>query len=256
MKSMKKILPIALLNLTQGIREKTFWLTGFFFLFLLIFSSFLGELSIGEKEIVLRSVMLSSIEISGLLLIIFGLVFSFYREKDSRLQEVYLSYFSPTNYLTGKLLGFISICFIYIFIASILGTIVFLLNKVFLWQLFLGSYGIFLKLSIFCSSCLLFSAMFSSPLFASIVTIFFYVGSELSYNALKIANLSENILMKIFLKASYHLLPNVDKINLKSIVIYGESVPLSHLIHITVYAFLYCAFCLALTIFVFKKKEH
>lgn len=253
---MKKIIPIALLNLIQGTREKTFWLSGFFFVFLLIFSSFLGQLSIGEKEIILRSVMFSSIEISGLLLIVFGLVYSFYREKDSRLAEVYLSYFSPANYLTGKLLGFVSICFIYIFITSILGTAVFLLNKVFLWQLFLGSYGIFLKLSIFCCSCLLFSSMFSSPLFASIVTIFFYIGSELSYSASRIANIFENTAIKIFFKSIYYILPNVDKINLKNVVIYGNTPSLAHLINITLYTFFYCAFILLLTIFIFKRKEH
>jgi hypothetical protein len=61
---MFKILSITILNTKQGIREKTFWVAGFFFLFLLVFSLFLGELSIGEKEVVLRNVSLSSIEIS------------------------------------------------------------------------------------------------------------------------------------------------------------------------------------------------
>lgn len=253
---MSKIFSIILLNLKQGIREKTFWIAGLFFLFLLGFSVFLGELSIGEKAVVLRNVSLSSIEISCLLLIVFGLVLGFYREKDTRLKEVYLSYYSCANYLAGKLIGYILLCLIYVFLTSLITGLILFLNNAFLWKFFIGSLGIFLKLSIFCSICLLFSSLFNYPLLASLTTIFVYVASELSYNALRIVKVSKNDFAKVFIKFLYHLLPNADKIDLKLNAIYGQIPQIWILFGIVVYVLLYILFSYFLTLFVFLRKEH
>lgn len=253
---MFKFLSIILLNTKQGIREKTFWAAGLFFLFLLGFSLFLGELSIGEKEVVLRNVSLSAMEISCLLLVVFGLVWGFYREKDSRLKEVYLSYFSCANYLIGKLIGNIVICLIYVLLTSLIAGFILILNNAFLWSFLLGSFSIFLKLSIFCSICLLFSSLFDYPLLASISTIFAYVASELSYSALKIVSVSENDFARLFLKSLYHLLPNADKIDLKINAIYGFCPHFYFLASITLYVFVYILFSYFLTLLIFLRKEH
>lgn len=253
---MRKFLSIAVLNVKQGIRQKTFWVINLFFLFLLMFSAFLGELSIGEKSIVLKSISLSSIEISCLFLIIFGLVYNFYREKDSRLQEVYLSYVSPLNYIGGKLAGYIFICLIYILLTSILAGIILLLNKSFHWNFFVGSYGIFLKLSLFCGICLIFSSFFDSPLLTSIVTLFTYVTSEFAYSAVKIVNVSESVFTKLFFKFLYHLLPNADKIDLKINAIHGENISWFLLGSITAYALIYILLTFFITTFIFLGKEH
>ena len=253
---MLKLFSIILLNVKQGIREKTFWVVGFFFLFLLGFSLFLGELSIGEKEVVLRDIALSSIEISCLFLIVLGLVYDFYREKNTRLKEIYLSYFSHAIYLGGKLIGYIFICLIYVLLASLLASLILFLNRAYLWQFFLGSYTIFLKLSIFCGICLLFSSLFEYPLLASISTILTYIASELSYNALKIVNVSKNIFIKIFLKSVYHILPNADKIDIKYCVIYGETPSLHFFANITLYVIIYLLFLYFLSVLIFRGKEH
>lgn len=253
---MFKFLSITLLNVKQGIREKTFWTAGLLFLFLLGFSLFLGELSIGEKEAVLRNVSLSSIEISCLLLVVFGLVWGFYREKDTALKEVYLSYFSCANYLTGKLIGYLFICLIYVSLTSLIAAFILILNNAFLWSFFLGSLGIFLKLSVFCSICLLFCSLFDYPLLASLTTIFVYIASEFSYNALKIATVSKNGFTRIIIKFLYHLLPNVDKIDFKINAIYGQVPQFCLLVGVTFYVLLYILFSYFLTFFIFLRKEH
>jgi len=253
---MSKIFSVILLNLKQGIREKTFWIAGLFFLFLLGFSVFLGELSIGEKAVVLRNVSLSSIEISCLLLIVFGLVLGFYREKDTRLKEVYLSYYSYASYLAGKLIGYILLCLIYVSLTSLITGLILFLNNAFLWKFFIGSFGIFLKLSIFCSICLLFSSLFDYPLLASLTTIFVYVSAELSYSALRIVTVSKNDFAKIFIKFLYHLLPNADKVDLKINAIYGQIPQVCLLFGIVFYVLLYILFSYFLTLFIFLRKEH
>lgn len=253
---MIKLLSIALLNVKQGVREKTFWVVSLFFLFLLVFSAFLGELSIGEKEVVLKTVSLSSIEISCIFLIIFGIVFSFYREKDSRLQEVYLSHVSAMSYLGGKLLGYIIICFIYVLFSSFLASLILLSNKAFHWSIFLGSYGIFLKLSLFCSICLIFSSFFDYPILASILTFFTYITTEFAYSAVKIVTMSGSALSRVFIKFIYHLLPNADKIDLKIKAIYAEDISWFFLANITLYTVIYILFAFFFTTFIFMGKEH
>ena len=214
---------IASLNTLQGIREKSFWVAVLFFIFLLLFSVFLGELAIGEEVIVLRNISLCAIELSGLLLIVFGLVYNFYREKESRLKEVYLSSFSPLTYLAGKLLGFILLCALYILLTLLLSIFILTLNSAFDWYIFLGGYGIFLKLSIFCGLALFFCSLFEYPTLTSLATLFTYIGSELSSSALKIVSVSKSIFTQFLFQLLYHILPNADKIDLKTKAIYAEN---------------------------------
>lgn len=253
---MRKIFSIVLINVRQGIREKTFLGVAFFFLFLLGVSLFMGELSIGEKEVALRNISLSAIEVSCLFLVVLGIVNNFYREKETRLKEVYLSYFPQGSYLAGKLIGYILICCIYIFMASVLAGIILAVNKAFIWQFFLGSWGIFLKISLFCSICLLFSCVFDYPLLAALSTVFAYVAAEFSASALKITTVSNNAVTKIWMKALYHLVPNSDKIDMKYQAIYGHTLPVYFLGYVSLYVLIYILFAFSLSVLVFSKKEH
>ena len=70
---MRKIIYFALLTVKQATREKAFRLGWFLLLLLSGFALFLGELAVGEKEVVLRNAQFSFIEFSGLLMILFGL---------------------------------------------------------------------------------------------------------------------------------------------------------------------------------------
>ncbi len=252
---MLKIVSLTYLNVTNGIREKTFWTVGFLFIFLLGFSLFLGQLSIGEKDVVLRSVSLSFIELSGLLLIVFGLTFNFYREKDTRLDDLYLSSFSQANYLAGKLFGNIIVCFIYVLITSLIVGLFLVINNSFFWIFFIGPLSIFLKLAVFVSICLLLSSFFNHYLLASIATVFAYVASEFSYSAFRIADISKSLYTKYLLKSVYHLLPNVDKLDLKTNAVYGDPLSLSYLVNIFAYVLIYITFSFLLALWIFSKKE-
>ncbi|MDD5729550.1 MAG: hypothetical protein PHN57_00265 [Candidatus Omnitrophica bacterium] len=253
---MLDIFSVALLNTKQGVREKTFWVIAFFFAFLLAAALFLGELSIGEKEAALRDISLSSIEISCLVLIVFGLVINFYREKETRLKELYLSYFSQASYLTGKLLGYIFICFMYVLVTTLLAGVLLFFNHAFNWQIIAASYSIFLKLSIFSAVSLLFSALFDYALLASLATFFFYIASEFAYSAVKIVSVTKNEAARFFIQFIYYALPNVEKVDLKYQAIYGQPVSFFHLSKVSAYVIIYILFCLSLAVLAFRSKEH
>lgn len=251
---MKKIFFLTLLNFKVALKEKTFWVIGLLLLFLMSFSFFLGQLTLGEKGMILKAAGLSVIELTALLLIIFGFIFNFYKEKETRLQEVYLSHFSSLTYLGAKLAGYILVCFFYILIAFVFLTLV--LRGSFDLYLLSGVYGIFLKLSIFSGLALLFSAVFNYPLLSAGLLFFTYIGAELAYGAYRFAEFAETALGGFFLRGVYYLLPNADKLDFKYLAIHSQAVEPSVYLFVFAYTVIYILFCFFLANLFFSIKEH
>ncbi len=252
---MRKSFSIASITLTQGIRNNTFWIAALLFFSLILVSFFLKVLAIGHKAVMLRNFGLSAMEISALVLVVYGFVFSLFRDKENRIQSVYLTYVPSSSYLSGKLFGHSILVFIYLSIASILCSALLIYENAFNWIFFFGVYSIYLKLSIVCSFCLLFASLFSSPVFASLMSFFTYLASELSAYPLLLMKTSSNALILGFYRVLYHLLPNFDKIDLKYQSIWDQTIPYSYLVESSVYALVYSYLVYRLSLFFFANRE-
>lgn len=253
---MRKILAVAFLNFKQEIKEKFFFGVVFFFIFFLSLCLLLGKLSVGESEKVLRNAGLAGIELSALILVIFSFTFSFYKEKDSRILEIYLSNFSRSAYISGKLGGYFLICLFYLILSGLGYIFLLLFYNAFLWQPIVGLYPLFLKLSIIISFCLVFCCLFSSPLIALLCSLFLYLGSEMAYPALKIITLGANKTQIALFKCLYYLLPNMDKLDIKSLVVYGELPPVSFFLLISLYTLIYILLLWLIARFIFLRREY
>lgn len=252
---MRKSLSIALISVLQGIRAQTFWITGLLCASLLAMTFFLRVLAIGEKAVILRSLCLSSLEISAILLIVFGFAHGFSRDRDSRLQSIYLTNVSNLQYLLGKLLGGCLLVFLYVFLTSMGSIPLLYAEKALTWSFFLGGYSIFLKLCIFAAFCLLFSCLFSSPVLASLLTVFMAIASEFSSHALSLMATTQNESIRLFYRCVYHLLPNVDRLDLKYQAMYEKSVSVWYLGEITVYAIAYSGMLFILAWGLFSRQD-
>lgn len=253
---MKRIASVALLNFRQAIRDKLFLGVVFFFIFFLAFCALLGKLSPGETGKVLRNAGLAGIELSALILVIFSLTFSFYKEKDSRILEIYLSNFSRSAYISGKLGGYFLICLFYLILSGLGYIFLLFFYNAFIFQPIVGLYPLFLKLSIIISFCLVFCCLFSSPLIALLCSLFLYLGSEMAYPALKIIILGANKAQIALFKCLYYLLPNMDKLDIKSLVVYGKLPPVSFFLLISLYTLIYILFLWLIARFIFLRKEY
>ena len=253
---MKKILAVAFLNFKQATREKLFWGVVFFFIFFLIFSLLLGELSIGERQKVLRNAGLVGIELTALILVIFSFIFSFYREKEGHILEIYLSNFSRLAYITGKFLGYLFILGFYLILSGLGYIFLLFLSDAFLWQTIVGLYPLFLKLSIIVSFSLIFCCLFSSPLIALLSSLFLYLGCEMAHPALQIIMLGENRLRIGLFRFLYLLLPNMERLDIKSMVVWGRLPPLNFFFLTSIYAFIYILFLWMITRFIFLRREY
>lgn len=252
---MRKSLSIAFLNLFQGIRTQSFWVTGLLGGLLVGAAFLLRVLAVGERAVMLRAICLASMEISSLLLVVFSFANTYHREHESRLDAVYLTYVSSREYLQGKLWGIWMLLFLHLSGTALLGSALLLADQAFSGIFLVGGYSIFLKLAILCSFSLLFSCLFESPVLASLITIFVYLAAEIAGFTLSLMSEAQNPILRWLYRIMYHLLPNADKIDLKYQGIRGLPVPVEYLGEITLYALAYslAVFCLAW--WVFSRKE-
>lgn len=253
---MREVFAVARLNLKQGIREKLFFGVIFFFTSFLAFCVLLSELSVGESEKVIRSAGLAGIELSGLILVIFSLIFSFYRERDSRILEIYLTHFSRGRYISGKLIGYLLILLIYLVLAASGYALILLLHQAFAWQIIAGIYFLFLKLSIVIGLTLAFACLFSSPAIAILCSFFSYFAAEAASSTLKIILLQGNPFQIMVFKGFYYCLPNMDKLDIKALAAHGRVPDLRFFLlgSIYTYAYLICLWLAAR--YIFLKKEY
>lgn len=253
---MREVFAVAQLNFKQEIREKLFYGVVLFFVSFLAFCVLLSKLSVGESEKVLRSAGLAGIELSGIILVIFSLIFSFYRERDSRILEVYLANFSRGQYISGKFIGYLLILLIYLVLASAGYALILFLHQAFAWQIIAAIYFMFLKLSIVIGFALAFACLFSSPVIAILCSFFSYFTAEAASSALKIILLQGNLFQVIVFKGFYYCLPNMSKLDIKALVAHGRLPDLNFFLLGSLYA---CAYLICLWLvarYIFLKKEY
>lgn len=253
---MKETIAVAILNFKQGTREKIFFGVIFFLVFLLALTFFLGVLAIGETEKVVRSAGIAGLEISGLLLILFSFTLSFYKEKETRILQVYLSYFSAPSYLIGKALGYFLITGFYLVIGSIGWAIILYFNNAFTWNIFPAVYLTFLKLIIVVSINLLLATLVASPTLALLGTLFIFYTSEVCAQALQLVVAKGFDLQVWIMKTIYFILPNMDKLHIKSDIAYGEIPELSFFVLSSAYSFAYVGFIFLVSVTIFSKREY
>jgi hypothetical protein len=253
---MKKFFSISFLNFLETAKDKFFFGIIFFFIFYLAFCIFLGKLSVGHADKVLRDAGLAGIELSAIILIVFSFVLNFFREKENRILEVYLSNVSRSTCISGKIAGYILLSFFYLCFSALgFGAALWLYNS-FTKAVFLAVYFIFLKTAIIIGFAALFSCLFSSAVLALLCTLFVYIGSEMLPSAVSIIEAYGNNVQKIFVKALYLFLPNMDKIDIKALAVYGKFPTWEQISWITFYCLLYTLFLWLINLFIFRRKEY
>ncbi len=253
---MKKLISIAFLNFKQAIRDKFFIGVILFFIFYLSFCLLLGELSPGHEHNVLRNIGLVGIELTTVILIIFSFTVSFFKEKDTGLLELYLANYSRLIYISGKILGYLFIALFYLMFSALAYLFILNLYAASHIALFVAIYPLFLKIAIIiCFTCL-FSCLSSTATIALLCSLFLYAGSELMPVALEIVKNQNHLGQERMLKIIYALLPNMDKLDIKYLAVYGELPSLEYFFWITLYTFIYTLFLSLITVFIFQKKEY
>ncbi|MDD3296534.1 MAG: hypothetical protein PHU64_04145 [Candidatus Omnitrophica bacterium] len=253
---MKKIFSLALLNFKEAARDKFFFGVIFFFFFYLGFCAFLGKLSVGYSLKVLQDAGIIGIELTAVVLVTFSFIFGFFREKESRIIQVYLSNFTPLEVVTGKILGYAALSFFYLVFAGAAFCLISTFYGKFLPLILAALYPIFLKMLIIVCIASLFSTLFSSSTVALLAALFVYLSSEALPSALAITNAYGGMLQKKLLRAIYFILPNADKFEINNKIFYSGLPTAGYFIWITLYSLVYIFIVWLINLFVFQKKEY
>ncbi len=253
---MKGTMSISLLNFKQATKDKFFLGIAFFFVLYLAFSILIGNLSVGHGDKALRNAGLVGIELTTIMLIVFSFTFSFYREKDSRILEVYFSNFRRAPCMNGKIIGYALLSLIYLLFSGLAYAGILSLYGAFDFATLTALYPIFLKTIIMICFTSIFASLFSSSTMALLSSFFIYIASEFAPSALKIISTYGAELQRKLIKILYFFLPNMDKLDIKTLTVHGTLPPKSYFLWITVYAFVYILFLWLINLCIFQRKEY
>lgn len=244
------------LNFKQALRDKFFLGAAFFFFFYLVFCLLLESLSPGESEKVLRNAGLSGIELTAVFLSVFSFTFSFHREKETRILEVYLTDFSRASYMTGKLLGYLLAALLYIiFCAAGYGAIL-IARGAFHPACIVALYPVFLKTALVIGWTSVFSCLFEPWMVSLLCSFSVYIAVELLPAALKIISTYGGAFEKSLIQVLRAFLPAFDILDIKAASVYGQLPPGRFFLLVSLYAVIYGLFLWTINLFIFRKKEY
>lgn len=264
---MNKIWTIAMNTYKEAVRNKVFYIILVFAIGLLMMSTVLATLSLGEDDRIIKDLGLSAINLFGLLLSVFVGVNLIFDELDKRtIYTIISSGATRYQFLLGKFLGFFITITINIIIMGFL-----LCCLIVFWS----SGGVFgsglpavilaillmlFEMMIIISFALLFSS-FSTPVLSAFLTFVCWIIGHMSEDLLEWAKqLGErdgSVMMANFLNGLYYIIPNLELYNIKNQVVYSEDIgSLAYTVVMHPFAaILYTAILLIITILTFNWRD-
>lgn len=222
---------------------------------LIVFSYFLGEVSLYQNVKVVKDVGMATISLFGVFVAIFLGVTSLYRELQLRtIYTIVSKPISRAEILIGKYLGMIAV------VAAVV-----VLMTVFLWMItfvleqridfgILPAIGlIFVELAVVAAISILFSS-FSTPFLSGAFSFGFFLIGRVSYELGQFGERSKNELFKFFATGVQKVL-DFESFNLRTEVVHGMKVYSSDFWFPTFYGIALIAVCIFVSLLLFQKRD-
>lgn len=256
---MRRAGAVALNTFREAVRDRVLYNLVFFALLMMAAAIFVGQISIGIEEMVIKSLGLTAISVIGLLIAVFIGVGLVYKEMDKR--TLYALLAKPVRrweFLLGKFAG-LALTLAVNTLAMAAGLFLVLLYvKHHLERadavLFVAIYFILLKLMLVVALALLFSC-FSTPLLAILYTSAFYVVGLFVLEIRTFGITLTSPAITVFTRGLSYLLPNFENFNVMAAAAHGRTVPGTLIAQNTGYAILYSAVVLLIATAVFSRRN-
>jgi len=251
-----KVIILAINTFKEAARSKVFYLLFFMGVLFAVNAKFISMLTVGNEARVTLELGLSAIQIFITLIAIFTGINLVYKEIDKR--TIYNILSKPLHryhFIFGKFLGLMTTL-----LAALLGMgalfllFLMLVGGAITPQLLLFFAMLFCELAIVVAISLLFSS-FTTPILATIFTITTYVIGHILWTYNQFKGLITDPISKIVVKFVYYLLPNLEKFNLKSLVVLQSPVNPTIMVMNVLYALVYTSALLLLSLIIFSKRE-
>lgn len=252
---MNKILVIAKNTFKEAIRDRILYAILAFAILFIASTILLGSLSLGEDIKVIRDFGLAGIYIFGLIITIFLGTTLIFKEIERRTIYIVLSKpVSTYQVIVGKFLGlFASVLLTIILMAGVYLIIVASKGGGFDSRGLLAVVFELFEIMVFISLTILFSS-FAKPFSAMIYSVLIvFIGHSLSL----LTKYGDKIggIFKFLSVILYYLLPNLEKFNIRNLVIHSQNISLTQIILAFFYALLYSSILLILANSALKRQE-
>ncbi len=239
----------------ESVRDKVFYALFAFAFITITFTLFLGSISLSEDVHVIRSLGMAGIYLFSILITVFLGTALMYKEIERRTLYFILS--KPVTHaqvVVGKFLGlFASVALSTLGMTAVyLATVLYAgggFDRLALLAVFFEilELGLLIALSIFFST-------FAKPLAGAVYAILvIYIGHSLGM----LAAVSEKsgVLAHRFIQVLYYLLPNLEKFNIRDLVLYNQAPSLSATLAVVLYAAVYATILLCGGTLLLKRRE-
>lgn len=250
-----KIIYVAFNTFKEAVRDKILYTLVFFAVVIIISSTLLSSLTIGEQTRIIKDLGLASMSLFGLVITLFMGINLVYKEVDKR--TIYPIIAKPvrrSSFLLGKYFGLLSTLIVEIGIMSFVLVVVISLFETLNLELWKAIYLIFIELAFVTAVVLLFSS-FSTPILSGFFTLGIYIIGHLSKLFHMLGEKSESDILKYSVKALYYIMPNLEKFNIKSQVTHNIIVSHEYIMSTSLYALVYITLLLLFSVILFERRD-
>lgn len=256
---MRRAAAVALNTFREAVRDRVLYNLVFFALLMIVSAIFVGEISIGVEEMVIKSLGLSAISVIGLLIAVFIGVGLVSKEMDKR--TLYALLAKPVRrweFLLGKFGGLVLTLAVNAMAMAVglLAAVLYVKRHLESFDaiLLVAIYFILLKLMLVVALAMLFSC-YSTPLLAILYTIALYIAGLFVENIRTFHSTTTGAGPSPLMVVLSYLLPNFENFNVMAAAAHGRAIPASLILQNTAYAAVYCAIVLLVAVAVFSKRN-
>lgn len=248
---MQKIYLIATNTFREIIRDKILYTLFIFAVLMILSANLLSTLSMNQETKLKIDFGLAMIEIFNIIITLFVGSSLVFKEVEKKL--VYFLFSKPisrTQFILGKFSGLSAVLFLLNLIMLVVFLIIAGFNPVYL----LVVSFIFLQ-SLFVLAVIFFFSTFTSPIITMVASLLVYVIGQITINLKMFALHNGGAVFKTLANGIYYLMPNLNLLNLKNLVIYEIHLSMVSLSYTVLYVCLYIVLLLLLTVQIFRKQE-
>lgn len=254
---MKTILTLAKNTFRETIRDRILVSTWFVILAIILFSLFIGSISHDNSIRIITNFGVTAIYLLQVFIAIFVGSMLIYKEIERK--TFYLIIPKPVSRLAiilGKCLGLIATTTLVTFLSTAFLIIVLTLSggSSYIEGILLSTFLGLLEATVLILISLLFSSL-TSPVLAFLSTIVIYLAGHAGSIFEYIFMTTATPIIAGIMKTIYYVLPNLEKFNIRNEIVYGTLPSVSMVSMSILYALIYGAFLLFLTILIFRKKD-
>ncbi|MBI5003978.1 ABC transporter permease [Candidatus Kaiserbacteria bacterium] len=252
---LQNVLTVAKNTFKETVRNKILYGILAFALVYMLFTLFLGSISLGEDLHVIRSLGLAGIYLFSIIITVFLGSSLLYKEIERKTLYFVLSKpVSHAHLVLGKFFGLLAsvavavagMALVYLSVVAFKG----------------GGFDVLALLSIFYQmlemalliALSIFFSTFSMPLMSTLYAVLIiYIGHSLDLLVSSVAKSS--VAAKAIVKVIYYLLPNLSKFDIRDLVAYGTHIPFTQTLLVIAYALVYIVVLLYMASYLFEKRE-